>query len=156
MNPDPLAALRPLHLPEPVGWWPPAPLWWLLAVLLLAATALALRALWRHYRRNRYRRAALRALEAAWQESERGGAARLFAARASALLRRAALARYGHARVAALTGRAWLEFLDGSARMQGFAEGPGAALAVAAYDPSAHCDAVALARLCRAWLRRHR
>jgi len=31
MNPDPLAPLRPLHLPDQIGWWPPAPGWWLLA-----------------------------------------------------------------------------------------------------------------------------
>ena len=31
--------LRDLHLPEPVGWWPPAPGWWIL--LLLVTTLLA-------------------------------------------------------------------------------------------------------------------
>ena len=35
--PDPLAELRPNILPEPVGLWPPAPGWWIVALLVLAA-----------------------------------------------------------------------------------------------------------------------
>ena len=153
MNPDPLAALRPLHLPDPVGWWPPALAWWVLAALLLAALAWGIRALWRHVRLNRYRRAALRELHSA---REQAAGAHHFAQLASAILRRAALARYGHARVAALVDSAWLEFLDTSARMHEFAAGAGAVLARAPYDPGAPCDAQSLERVCRQWLRRHR
>ena len=60
MNPqDPLAALHPLREPVAIGWWPPAPGWWLLAGLVLAALlALAWYAL-RRYRANAYRRQAL-------------------------------------------------------------------------------------------------
>ena len=32
---DPLAELRGYHPPDPVSWWPPAPGWWLLALLIL-------------------------------------------------------------------------------------------------------------------------
>ena len=31
--------LRDLHLPDAIGWWPPAPGWWVLFVLALAAGA---------------------------------------------------------------------------------------------------------------------
>jgi hypothetical protein len=154
MNADPLAALRPLHAPDPIGWWPPAPLWWLAGLLSLVLVGLGIRALWRHVRRNRYRRAAQRALSAAWRDA--AGQPDRFAAQATQLLRRAALTRYGPAPVASLTGGAWLAFLDRSGRMEGFASGPGEALARAPYDPSAPCDAAALERLCRRWLRRHR
>ena len=42
MNPtDPLAELKPLMLPEPTGFWPPGPGWWLLALLLLAVVVAA-------------------------------------------------------------------------------------------------------------------
>ncbi|MDP7406676.1 MAG: DUF4381 domain-containing protein, partial [SAR324 cluster bacterium] len=30
MNQDPLAALRDVHLPPAVSWWPPAPGWWII------------------------------------------------------------------------------------------------------------------------------
>ncbi|MGD2138441.1 MAG: DUF4381 family protein, partial [Gammaproteobacteria bacterium] len=52
---DPLAALRPLHPPAPVEWWPPAPGWWVLGVLLLALLGLA----WWYHRTSAVRRAAL-------------------------------------------------------------------------------------------------
>lgn len=60
MNPqDPLAQLRDIHLPAPVSWWPPAPGWWLLGVLLLTILIGTVWWLIRHYRVNRYRREAL-------------------------------------------------------------------------------------------------
>ncbi|HAU18090.1 MAG TPA: DUF4381 domain-containing protein, partial [Marinobacter adhaerens] len=40
MNPqDPLSQLRDIHLPETGGLWPPAPGWWVLAILLIAVLA---------------------------------------------------------------------------------------------------------------------
>jgi len=106
MTPNWLAQLAPAHAPPPPGWWPPAPGWWLLAVLLLAAAAAAV---WRWrdpYRRSR--RAALRELRAIRTgESDVVSSARAI----ESLLRRFAVAVFGTAQVARLTGDAWLAFV---------------------------------------------
>ena len=156
MNPDPLAALRPPHPPDPVSWWPPAPGWWLLMLALLALTAWGALRLLRHLRRNRYRRTALAELDQAYARHRDGAAATQYAAAAALILRRAALARYPRAEVAALTGEQWLAFLDRSGGAGAFAGETGRALLRAAYQPSARCDAAALHGICRDWLRRHR
>jgi hypothetical protein len=107
MTPSWLSQLAPAHAPPPPGWWPPAPGWWLLAVLLLAAAA-AVVWWWRDpYRRSR--RAALRELRAIRTEEDSDIVA---SARAiESLLRRFAIAVFGAARVARLTGDAWLAFV---------------------------------------------
>lgn len=156
MNADPLAALRPLHLPEAVGWWPPAPGWWLLGIAALAGAVLGMRALVRHRRRGRYRRAALAELAACAQEARTSGDSQVFAARASAILRRAALHRYPRSRVAPLCGEAWLAFLEESGRIGGFRDGPGRVLGEAVYASALRCDVAALEALCRRWLKVHR
>jgi hypothetical protein len=46
--------LRDIHLPAEPSWWPPAPGWWLLAVLALLALA-GLAWIWRRRRRARQR-----------------------------------------------------------------------------------------------------
>jgi hypothetical protein len=106
MTPSWLSQLAPAHPPPPPGWWPPAPGWWLLAVLLLAAAA-AVVWWWRDpYRRSR--RAALRELRAIRAEdSDLVASARAI----ESLLRRFAIAVFGPARVARLTGDAWLAFV---------------------------------------------
>jgi hypothetical protein len=156
MNADPLAALRPLHAPDPVSWWPPAPGWWLSALLLLLFVCGMTLLIRRTLQRNRYRRAAAAELAQLLAATRDGLEPRVFAAAASALLRRAALAHYPRHEVAHLTGAAWLAFLDRSGATGEFSNGPGRALQDAAYDPSAPCDVDALQRLCHDWLRRHR
>ena len=156
MNADPLAALRPLHLPDPVSWWPPAPLWWAMALLSVAVLAVLLRAFARRLRRNAYRRAATREIAAALHEALASGDRAAFLARASTILRRAALCRYPRHTVAPLHGHDWLAFLDRSGRITGFAAGVGEALGRAVYAPAPDCDPERIATLCREWLRRHR
>ena len=34
---NPLVNLKDIHLPPPVSFWPPAPGWWILAVLLISS-----------------------------------------------------------------------------------------------------------------------
>jgi len=106
MSPDWLAQLAPAHAPPAPGWWPPAPGWWALVLLCLLLAA-ALLWWWREPRRAR-RRVALRGLLRIRAATDADAAA---SARAiENVLRRYALAVFGHARVARLSGEAWLAF----------------------------------------------
>lgn len=109
MNPA-LSQLRDIHLPAPVSWWPPAPGWWLLAAVALLA-ALGLYARHRLRRRNRWRRLALSELARLRQGHESQPPAALLG-ELSVLLRRVAVSRFPRDEVAALSGDAWLAFLD--------------------------------------------
>ncbi len=127
MDPEALP-LRDLHLPEPVGWWPPAPGWWLLMAL---AAGLVSWFLWRSlaaWRRSRPRRLALAEFRRAAGDYARNGDVTSLARRLSALLRRAMLAYAPRAQVAGLTGADWLRYLDRGLPEPLFSAGPGRAL----------------------------
>lgn len=99
-----LDRLHDLVLPAEVSWWPLAPGWYVVLVLvMLAACWYAWRA-WAHWRANAYRRDALRELQSI---GDVGGAAEL--------LRRTALARVPRPVIAGLTGSAWLDWLAAQA-----------------------------------------
>ncbi len=145
--------LRDIHMPEAPGFWPPAPGWWLLAALVLAALAGLGRRAWLELRRRRRRQRILSELDQLQDAGLQGPA---LVAAISALLKRVALSRYPRAEVAALTGNAWLAFLDRSGGDGRFAEGAGRVLADGAYAPETiGIDEPALLAIARDWLRRN-
>jgi len=158
VNPDPptqqlaqqLAQLRAYHLPEPVSWWPPAPGWWLLGLLILTALGITLWLLLRWRRRGAARRSALRELKTL-QAADTDAAALVQAL--SRLLRRFALARFPREQVAGLTGEKWLQFLDRHAPDQAFTRGPGRALVEAPYRPPAEIPTAELTTLVERWIK---
>jgi hypothetical protein len=142
---DPLAALRPLHPPAPIDWWPPAPGWWALGALLLVSMGWAI---W-YRKRSALRRAALTELRRLAQDEPDD--TRLSAG-VNQLLRRVALAYFPHKQVAGLSGKAWLEFLEAQAKCTGFVGGPGRVLATAPYAVAVQLDRAALLELARRWI----
>ncbi len=153
---DPLAELRDYHLPEPVSWWPPAPGWWILALLLTALTlALALWLARRHRRRAALRlaRAELQGLADAWQGD---GDALAYVRGLSRLLRRFALVRFERRRVAGLAGEDWLAFLDAHGGEGRFQSDTGRLLIEAAYRPLNGLPVAELASLVADWIERCR
>lgn len=123
---DPLDALRPLHEPIAISWWPPALGWWVLILLFLASVLFLF---WR-WKRNALQRAALRELKilVSTMDSLQQAAA------INRLLKRYALVCWPTTEVAALTGESWLKFLDSHGGNGVFFQGPGRALMTSPYD----------------------
>jgi Domain of unknown function (DUF4381) len=147
--------LRDIHLPGPVGWWPPAFGWWLVAALVLVG--LALYAL--HYYRARHKRAALRALTRVRAALDQGAEPVACLQFLSTVLRRFAMTSVaraaGEAEVAGLIGERWLKYLDGRWDRTDFSAGVGKRLLAAPYGRPNSIErgtALALTELCRAWL----
>lgn len=144
--------LRDIHLPADPSWWPPAPGWWLIGVLLVVLLAILLRYLGRRVRQQR------------WMRNVRNELARIAAVHAgqsnhaqlagdlSALLRRASLLI--EPRAAALSGEAWLAFLDERVGGDAFSNGVGRVLLDAPFQRAPDIDAEALVALSARWLDR--
>ena len=120
MNPqDPLAALNPLREPALIGWWPLAPGWWVLIVLLLVAIPVLCYYLHKRHKSNTYRRLALLQLKEINTELEArdpdSAREHIALTATNALLKAVALRVFPRHDIAALSGTAWLDFLNGTA-----------------------------------------
>lgn len=140
MNPTELP-LRDLHLPDPVGWWPLAPGWWLLIALAVAGLLWLTKKYLDRRRHEAARRHALRRLQSAVREYTQHGNGVQLSKELSELLRRTMLAYAARDEVAGLTGEAWLEWLDRGLDRPHFREGDGRALIEWPYrDKATHID----------------
>lgn len=115
MQQDPLAALHPLREPEAIAWWPPAPGWWLLVVLALAAAIYLAAMIYRRYRSNAYRRQGAAQLKQLYLAYEASGDDKGFVTDGNALLKSVAMQAYPAHEVASAYGEAWVRFLNESA-----------------------------------------
>lgn len=147
-------ALRDIHLPEAISWWPPAPGWWILSGLLVLGFILFF--FWQKYQRSlRIKKAALIEFEnirATYHQTLNPAA---LARSISILLRRVCLSYYPQTNVPGMTGPQWLDYLDSTADIEGFQTDSGNILIVAPYIPERKCphyDAEALLSLSEAWI----
>lgn len=153
MNPEDLP-LRDIHLPDPVGWWPLAPGWWLLVALMLAVFAVLIWN-WRRQKRGEH------ALELALYELERlqgkyGANTKDLLRELSVLLRRVAISQFGRQQVSGLTGAAWVKFLDDKAGKQLFGGKLAHLLTEMPYRPETQAETAALLKAIRYWIRLQR
>lgn len=103
MNPDAasLENLRDITELDPVSWWPLAIGWWALMLSIGVVSLAALVRAWRTYRKNAYRRSALRALESAAD-----------VVAVADILKRTALCVYPRNEIASLSDSAWFRWLE--------------------------------------------
>jgi hypothetical protein len=161
-NPPDLKGLRDIQTPEAVSWMPQTTAWYVLFALAGIVLLLAALRFWIKWKRDAYRREALKELQAI--EAQCGDASGRLAclARVPQLLRRTALASSARPEVAGLTGDDWLSYLERTAPGCGLAAPAGRLMLVVAYAPASDLagvtenDARALIAGAKAWIRRHR
>ena len=156
MNPDAspsdqlLSQLRDIHTAPEAAFWPPAPGWWVLALLLLLLLvwmALKILARWRAQRR---RVAWLQRLSALSSEFDPSTQPSHYLAAMNELLKIVAIRRRVSRDCATLRGDAWARFLSGHEEAGEFAP-----LSAGPYQRSPQFDPVALERAAGDWIRRH-
>jgi cbb3-type cytochrome oxidase subunit 3 len=156
-----LEKLHDIVVPAPVSWAPQAPGWYVVFGLVLLGVGWWIYRRLRRFRKNRYRRLALKELtviERQLQQPERRAKA---LAEIPALLKWTALEAFPRSEVAALTGEQWLAFLDRNLGGKDFKEGPGRFLSELAYAPAEKTARFSdesirnLLQLIRRWTKRH-
>lgn len=111
-NADPLAQLKDIHLPTPIGWWPLAPGWYVIIALIILISIFIFYCIYKNHRDAKAKNYALILLMNYQKEYEKEQNVALTSARISELLRRVALVYYPREDVASLHGEDWLHFLN--------------------------------------------
>lgn len=111
-EPDPLTQLRDIHLPDPVGWWPLAPGWYVLMIVLLLILMFISYRIYQRHVNGLAKNKALELLKIYKDQYDKDRNAQIASARISELLRRVALVYYPRAQVASIHGDDWIEFLN--------------------------------------------
>ena len=156
MNPQDmlLQQLRDIHGAPPVPWWPPAPGWWILAVLVLTALVLLGLRLRRALAARRRREKLLSFIELLAQVHPPANAPREYLAGINRVLKVVALRAFPKEEIAPLSGREWISFLSkklpDEAELQAIEvlqDGP--------WQPEPQFDAGAIEHVARQWVLRH-
>ena len=145
---DTLADLKGIHLPEPVSWWPLAPGWWMLIVLIVAVITVSLYMGLRHYQRNAFRRQALQELQ---QLRHQALPAEQLLSAISQLIRRTVISSRQQRLEASLQGQDWQQFLQ-----QYMPETQAHLLAVGQYQAHPAVDTDKLLHSTEQWLKRYK
>lgn len=144
--------LRDIHLPDAGLWWPPAPGWWLLALLLLALLA-SLPWLLKRLRRKSLKSLSLRELERIREAARNGGEDSALLRELSALIRRILISYYGREQVAAASGSEWQARIERLAPGAGFSEAQLRLLGEDRYRRDVEADIEALLHSSERWIR---
>lgn len=149
---DPLAALKDIHLPDAIGWWPPAFGWWLLLILVLVVILLVLISVRKRWERMAPYRAAMKEFERIAADYQLQKNPVKLSQQLSILLRRIAISIMPRKEVAGLTGELWLEYLDKLSGQTILCSDTGRQLLQAPYRAGATVDGDALLAVCKQWI----
>ncbi|MCW8854250.1 MAG: DUF4381 domain-containing protein [Gammaproteobacteria bacterium] len=143
--------LRDIHLPDTIAWWPPAPGWWLLALLILIMVFI-IPVIIKRLKSKPLNKLALiefRKIELSFQTHQ--SKTRL-AQDISVLLRRICLSYKPRREAASLTGPQWIEYLNTMTANKFFSDQLAEILFNAPYQKQAEFNAHELISSCKAWI----
>lgn len=151
-----LAQLADIHLPQPVGFWPPAPGWWVLALAILILGYFLVRKYLRYSRLHKVCNHALAELERCYASLAAAGADESHKLRyineVNSVLRRVALVHYPHAAIASLDGSAWVDFIREKGESSAMTDEIAAALSFGRFQKRCDVDVDALHHFGRDWI----
>ena len=154
-----LKGFQEISLPEPVSWWPQTAGWWVVGALLLIGLCWWGGRRFLRWRADAYRRRRIADLETLLVRA--GGDLQAVLVHLPPLLKATALQAYRRSDVAALTGEAWLAFLDAQYPGPRFLSQTGSRLISIAYQPGAAAqiddtETRKLIEMSKRWIRSHR
>lgn len=148
-------ALKDIHLPTSINWWPLAPGWWILLLLVfLLILTWYFRSRLRAWLAPGIRKISLRQLDAIVNNQHLTNQQKI--QQISQLLRQSAISSTSRDQVAGLAGEQWLQFLDGDNPQRPFSTGVGRSFIDAPYQPDAVLDIDAVTTLARNWLKQNK
>ena len=154
MNPDLLSQLRDIHTAAPVPWWPPAPGWWVLALLVLVLLVLAGRRGLARYRVYQRRKQMLGWVDHLNANIDPGRNPHEYLSTLNRIFKLVALRAFPDRQCALLNGQEWVDFLAEKMTRSGSAESLGV-LASGPYDPAPGFDPVQMSELTRNWIKQY-
>lgn len=148
-----LEQMHGIFAPEPVGWWPPAPGWWILAALVFTVLFSLVVAIRRHRRNTAYKRSALPLVNALQNYDDA-----TLPTEANRLLKRIALVAYPEQRTAInqLYGDSWVQWLNERCKNPVFSGPVADALARGGYERGLPSPREQITQDIQHWIRRHR
>lgn len=155
-----ITGLEPIIAPDRIPYWPPAPGWYVVTGVLILLILYIIYLIIKRMKKNHYRIQALKMLlEIGEAKSADIGPAKIN--ELNQLLKITALAVFPRERVASLSGKDWLEFLEFTCPETPFTAVPGNLLAQTGLKNPGSVeisdnDWMELLKLCDTWIKNHR
>lgn len=148
--------LKDIHLPDDILWWPPAPGWWVLSIVLLAIILL-LPKLWRWLQYKPVKFLSLKEFYQIQQNHKQQADPKQALQAITTLLRRTVMSKSGRAGHAGVVGDDWLKELNQMSNKDCFTPAQGELLKHGRYQPivkeTIEGDIDSLLKSCERWIK---
>lgn len=154
MNPDLLSQLRDIHTAPAAPWWPPAPGWWVLALVILLMLVWMIRRAIGRYRDHQRRKQMLGWVDFLNEMVDPDNEPQAYLSMLNRIFKLIALRAFPNQHCAGMTGQEWADFLIEKIKNSQSADSLNV-LASGPYDPAPQFDPEIMSELTRTWIRQH-